>query len=177
MSVLTASIGHDLLFALGLVLSCAVVSGLLAGIAYRFWVWLGPDRSGGLTADDPVLSGHCAQTVIVRASVSPCQALDIVCRAIQQIGTSTPERWDPKTIVGWYNQWGLSFTQVQLAVVLQAAPDGCTEFLCCGRPRWSRTRYDFGLSRNRVQRLSRAIEQMAEAAVAEGHGEPSGECA
>lgn len=152
---------HEFLLILGSIVGVVLIGYVLIGFGVSIWALLGPDRTADGPITEPVWSGKCAATTTIRAGVSPQQAVQIAASAVGRLSSTAVERPTPHTIVGWIRYWNLSITH-QLAIGLALDPDGTVRFLCCCRPRWSRTFLDpLRVCRRQSAKLAETVRQLA----------------
>lgn len=140
---------------LEIVALCLLAVVLFGGpLAIMFLRLTGPDRRQyGFSAEDPPWVGKFSATYMVSAVVDARQAIAIASAAIERTGGRDVEMWGGETVIGWWARAADLTGDRQLAVVVRTDPRGVVHFLCCCRPRYCRDYFDFGVSRQRVNKL------------------------
>ncbi|MHB8290750.1 MAG: hypothetical protein ACYDEY_16315 [Acidimicrobiales bacterium] len=150
---------HQITTIVELVAAILVVGAIAFGIVAQIWQYTGTDRSAVSSTGDPVWSGRLVAMSAVDVHSSPQQAMQLAAVAIGRAGGRDVAMLDSRTVVGWHRE-ALSTGMWELAIVLSMNSDGSIRFLCCARPRWSRTLFDFGASRKYAKGLAVSVAEL-----------------
>jgi hypothetical protein len=143
-----------------------VFGGVFAAMIAGFIAFVvGSDRKRALRRGRTERVGVGGATVPVVAHVSREATLRLAEEAVRRVGGQEIKTLNGSVVVGWIGSAWTNLpkrSEYELGVSLSVLPDGSTQFMCSGRPRFGSQLSGYGRNQTLARQLASEVTTLAE---------------